>query len=186
MKTFYLLIILSVTTLVCCGGEENPFSPCEDDFGCLNGEACIEGLCIPMECEVDTDCGDLETCTKDFKCESIWEVDQCLEEICYGDCESCGPYTSCYQGTCINACDAYNLKYRTEVIEACQGYNECIYCECRSQGLYTSPYGECGESIEPKCAELHFRDLSNMKLSLDNFSEEKEIIYNLLSIHCPQ
>ena len=185
-KLFIILWAFLAIFIVNCGGDTAPESfPCESDRDCSEDFFCISGTCIfQPECETDEDCtGENEICNSDYQCTNFWDDSACLGELCYGDCESCDQYTSCYQGECINACDAHEIAFRTYLLEACLPYQACIYCECRLQGLQNYQ-GKCTELADINCETASESHILQKKDRLLDFSHDKEVINAAVQHSC--
>lgn len=108
---------------------------CTADSECLNGKACVRGLCdikkIGQPCESSVECG-TGFCADGF----------CCDEACTGSCRSCGLSTS--RGTCKVVAAGAKDPHSKCVAEAATS--------CGNDGLCTAD-GNCARHPQAPCAK---------------------------------
>jgi len=189
-------IIMIVAFVAClpiygCGsGPSTTIYDCKSDRDCSDDYYCIDRVCVfNPQCETDEDCPEDEICNAEYQCANFWDDDTCLGEACSAnpedpsDCAECGLYTGCADGECINACNAYYIKYMVKTAERCLSIDDCKVCICTSQGLRTVTEG-CGQALNDECATASPVTLASFHDKILDFTSGMATINTLLGIHC--
>ena len=97
-------------------GRCEPYTACDDDLDCIEGEFCDDGICEPLEpCLSDLNCGSgeiceagyclpVDACDDDSACDedSVCIGGLCVPRLCRGDVD-CEAGQICEEGACAEA-----------------------------------------------------------------------------------
>ncbi len=117
-----------------CVHTDKVGAACDDGSPCTLGDACVEGRCqgteLPACCALDSDCDDLNPCTRDT---CLAETGTCEHDTaslegsaCDGDGDGCTAGDSCVSGVCRVG----------SPVECAESPFECRRAVCRSEGAH--------------------------------------------------